>query len=309
MGEIISCGHLKIGDLGLHKNRGMELTYITRGRMEWVVDGRIEVVQQGDIFFTLPWQLHGSPVLEQPVNEAWHLLFEIEGDYRKPCASIGFPQAFGLTRSESAQISRAFCGAKRNVWSASPWIKKLFPWMVQELESRRSLSRANGLSLLRVILVEFSRQMEEAPVPEMDALDSERRVSAFLDLLRGRCDEEWTLEQMSEACEVQRTRLTELVRKLTAYSPMGYLTRLRISRARDLLRSSDHSVTEIAISCGFSSSQYFANVFRRLVGQTPSAFRMGYEDIYQLEVDPETIPWRTVKQERERVAEFRIRST
>jgi AraC-like DNA-binding protein len=90
---------------------------------------------------------------------------------------------------------------------------------------------------------------------------------------------------------------------------MGYLTRLRISRARDLLRSSDHSVTEIAISCGFSSSQYFANVFRRLVGQTPSAFRMGYEGIYQLEVDPKTIPWRTVKQERERVAEFRIRST
>ena len=68
MDKIISCGHLKIGDLGLHKNRGMELTYITRGRMEWVVDGRIGVVQQGDIFFTLPWQLHGSPVLEQPVN-------------------------------------------------------------------------------------------------------------------------------------------------------------------------------------------------------------------------------------------------
>jgi AraC family L-rhamnose operon regulatory protein RhaS len=140
----------------------------------------------------------------------------------------------------------------------------------------------------------------------MDALDSERRVREFLDVLRERCDEEWTLEQMSDVCEVQRTRLSDLIRKLTAYSPMAYLTRLRIARARDLLRRSEASITDIAISCGFSSSQYFANVFRRCVGQTPTAYREGFEDIYQLEVDPKSVPWRTLKQERERVAEFRV---
>jgi len=306
MDEVISCGHLKIGDLGIHKNRGMELTYITRGRMEWVVDGHIEVVQQGDIFFTLPWQLHGSPVLEQPVNEAWHLLFAIPGDYTSPRATIAFPKSLGLTKSESTRISRIFCGASRHGWPSTPQIKQLFPWMVEELESGRPLSRANGLSLLRVILIEFSRLIESEPKQAMDALDSERRVRAFLDLLRERCDEEWTMEQMSEACEVQRTRLSDLVRKLTAYSPMAYLTRLRIARARDLLRRSDESITEIAISCGFSSSQYFANVFRRYVGQTPSAYREGYQDIYNLEADPRKIPWRTLKQERERVEEFRI---
>lgn len=306
MDEIISFGHLKIGDLGLHKNRGMELTYITRGRMEWVVDGRIEVVQQGDVFFTLPWQLHGSPVLEQPVNEAWHLLFAIGGDFRRPRRSISFPKSLGLTRAEMARISRAFCGTSRNAWPANAEIKQLFPWMVDEFERGESLGRANGLSLLRVILVEFSRLIESGPVQPIDSLDSERRVRAFLDELRERCDEEWTMELMSEACEVQRTRLSDLIRKLTAYSPMAYLTRLRIARARSLLRMSEASITEIAISCGFSSSQYFANVFRRCVGQTPSAYRAGYEDIYKLEADPESISWRTLKQERERVAEFRI---
>ncbi|MGZ0709728.1 helix-turn-helix domain-containing protein [Coraliomargarita sp. W4R53] len=306
MDEIISCGHLKIGDLGLHKNRGMELTYITRGRMEWVVDGRIEVVQQGDIFFTLPWQLHGSPVLEQPVNEAWHLLFGIPGDHAKARSAIAFPKSLGFSRAETSMISHAFCRAQRNAWRASSQIQKLFPWMVEELEGERPLSRANGLSLLRVILIEFSRLIEQAPATALDSLDSERRVREFLDVLRERCDEEWTLQQMSEFCEVQRTRLSDLVRQLTAYSPMTYLTRLRIARARDLLRSSEASVTDIAISCGFSSSQYFANVFRRCVGQTPTAYRERYEDIYQLEVDPQSIPWHTLEQERERVAEFRI---
>lgn len=306
MDEIISSGHLRIGDLGLHKNRGLELTYITRGRMEWVVDGRIEVVQQGDLFFTLPWQLHGSPVLEQPVNEAWHLLFALPGDYKRPRRTIAFPRSLGLTRAETARISRAFCRAKRNAWPSNSRIKGLFPWMVQELESGEPLSRASGWSLLRVILVEFSRLIEREPSASQEALDSERRVREFLDTLRQGCDGEWTLEQMSEACGVQRTRLSDLVRQLTAFSPMAYLTRLRIARARALLRSSEASVTEIALSCGFSSSQYFANVFRRCVGQTPSAYRRGYEAIYKLDADPNCLPWRTLKQERARVAEFRI---
>jgi AraC family L-rhamnose operon regulatory protein RhaS len=306
MEEIISSGHLRIGDLGLHKNRGMELTYITRGRMEWVVDGRIEVVQQGDLFFTLPWQLHGSPVLEQPVNEAWHLLFALPGDYKRPRRAIAFPRCLGLTRGETARISQAFCRAQRNAWPSNPRIKRLFPWMVRELESREPLSRASGLSLLRVILVEFSRLIEREPAVSQEALDSERRVREFLDTLRERCDEEWTLEQMSEACRIQRTRFSDLVRQLTAFSPMAYLTRLRIARARSLLRTTEASVTEIAISCGFSSSQYFAHVFRRCVGQTARAYRQGYPDIYKLDVDPDSLPWRTLKQERARVTEFRI---
>lgn len=306
MDAVISSGHLKIGDLGLHKNRGMELTYITRGRMEWVVDSRIEVVQQGDIFFTLPWQLHGSPVLEQPVNEAWHLLFTLEEDYTRPCETMVFPSALGLTESENETISRSFIHATRNAWPVSERIRQLFPWMVEEMESDRHLSRANGFSLLRVILIELSRLIRSEPAQQAEALDSARRVREFLDVLRDSCDEEWTIELMSDACKVKRTRLSDLVRELTAYSPMAYLTRLRVARARNLLRGSELSITEIAYRCGFSSSQYFASVFRRCVGQMPTNYRAGYEDIYKLDTDPEEIPWRTLEEERERVEEFRI---
>lgn len=305
MKEMISFGHLQIADLGLHKNRGMELTYITRGRMEWVVDGRIEVVQQGDIFFTLPWQLHGSPVLQQPENEAWHLLFKIDADFKKPQSTFSFPKALGLSEEETRRLSRRFCQATRHAWPASSRLRELFPWMVEELESQKGLSRANARSLLRVILIELSRIMEGASAETASTPESERRIARFLEALKHRCGDEWSLESMARACGVHRTRFSNVVRKLTAFSPMTYLVRVRIDRARDLLRDPDRPVTEIAMTCGFSSSQYFSNVFRKCVGLSPSEYRVRFPDLYNLAVEPSKVFWRSIEEERKRVEKFK----
>jgi len=56
-------------------------------------------------------------------------------------------------------------------------------------------------------------------------------------------------------------------------SPKGYLQQLRIRAASNMLRSTEHSVTEIAYSCGFKDASAFCRQFRGLTGMTPSAFR------------------------------------
>ncbi|MFW6217981.1 MAG: cupin domain-containing protein [Verrucomicrobiota bacterium] len=137
MRELITCGHIRIADLAMHKNRGMELTYITKGRMEWVVDGRVEVVQQGDVFFTLPWQLHGSPVLQQPENEAWHLLFRLPGDYRRPRASFRFPRSLGLPAAQERRLSRHFSRSTRHAWPATQRMRQIFHCMISRWTRRR----------------------------------------------------------------------------------------------------------------------------------------------------------------------------
>ena len=55
MNEIISFGRFQCKELTPHKNRGMEITYIEKGMLEWEVEGVAEKVPQGSIFFTLPW--------------------------------------------------------------------------------------------------------------------------------------------------------------------------------------------------------------------------------------------------------------
>ena len=57
-------------------------------------------------------------------------------------------------------------------------------------------------------------------------------------------------------------------------TPMQYLNHCRLSVAARLLKEQpERSITNIAVACGFSSSQYFATLFRRNFGVTPRAFR------------------------------------
>jgi transcriptional regulator GlxA family with amidase domain len=58
-------------------------------------------------------------------------------------------------------------------------------------------------------------------------------------------------------------------------TPKAYLTRRRIERAQDLLRSANLTVTEICLAVGFTSLGTFSRRFTELAGQSPSQYRAG----------------------------------
>jgi len=57
-------------------------------------------------------------------------------------------------------------------------------------------------------------------------------------------------------------------------SPVHYLQRLRVERSLELLADSEKSITEIAFAVGFQDSNYFARIFQRVLGQSPSSYRI-----------------------------------
>ena len=48
---------------------------------------------------------------------------------------------------------------------------------------------------------------------------------------------------------------------------------MRVSKAIELLNSTSLSITEISAECGFNDSNYFATVFKKIVGTSPNLFR------------------------------------
>lgn len=53
-----------------------------------------------------------------------------------------------------------------------------------------------------------------------------------------------------------------------------FLNGFRLDRAKELLRNSPESIQEVMYACGFRDAPYFSRVFKRYVGQTPTAFRL-----------------------------------
>ena len=303
MKEIISYGRFQCKELTPHKNRGMEITYIEKGMLEWEVEGVAEKVPQGSVFFTLPWQAHGSVLPKEPNNVLWHLLFHLEEDDLKPCDSFRFPACFGFSDSEMKTLSTVFSTTTKHGFPATPTLRWLMPTLINELQSSHELGDTQTISLLRAVLVELKRMISGEIVDNVTPSWSEKKARHLLTHLSTHCDQPWTLQQMADHCGIQRTQLTTLFKKLTGETPIESLSRLRIERAKTLLRETDTKIIDIAFHCGFSSSQYFANTFKHATHRTPSEYRIDRKKSDPL--DPqEPIPFRSEQEERQRIQRF-----
>lgn len=80
------------------------------------------------------------------------------------------------------------------------------------------------------------------------------------------------LDELAERLEVSKSHLIRSFTKRTGVSPGRYITHLRVEYAKLLLRSEDASITYVAEASGFANANYFAKVFRRETGMSPSEY-------------------------------------
>jgi len=256
--------------LPLHRNEGIELTFLESGRMPLRVDNRNAVMQPDQLLITRPWQPHqlGDPRIGAG-RLAWLIL---DVGIRHPHQSWRWPEWLVLTPSDLAALTRYLRGNEQPLWPAPSEIRHGFQGICQAVQDNNVSKLAVTINELFLQLLELFRGRR---VPVRSSLSSSRRsVELFLKQIADNLGEPWTLAAMAERCAVGPTTFVHHCRKLTNMAPIEYLTHLRVQAAcRALRQQRDRAITDIALDCGFASSQYFANVFRRQVGCSPRAYR------------------------------------
>ena len=97
------------------------------------------------------------------------------------------------------------------------------------------------------------------------------------------------LEELARLLGISRRQLERLFKRNLDCSPSRYYLRLRLYRARQLLRQTSLSIIEVASLCGFVSTPHFSKCYRTHLGITPREERSGGNE--QLRRDPgETVP-------------------
>jgi AraC-like DNA-binding protein len=81
------------------------------------------------------------------------------------------------------------------------------------------------------------------------------------------------LDAVAREAGMSASHFSRMFRKVMSLSYQEYLNSRRITKAKNLLRNSARSITEIADSLGFADSTGFGRIFKKLTGQTPSAYR------------------------------------
>jgi AraC-like DNA-binding protein len=106
-------------------------------------------------------------------------------------------------------------------------------------------------------------------------VETQRVVRRAMAYVHTHYAEKVSLKELAAYVGLSEQHLIRSFRKESGITPIDYLKRYRLRRAKALLEAGDKSITEVALEVGFSDSSYFARVFRREVGVSPSAYRRG----------------------------------
>ncbi len=82
-----------------------------------------------------------------------------------------------------------------------------------------------------------------------------------------------TVKAMASAAQLSPAHFCRTFKSTTGHTPHAYLMRRRVIRAQALMLHSDAPLSEIACACGLADQSHLARMFRRLVGDTPRAWR------------------------------------
>lgn len=91
-------------------------------------------------------------------------------------------------------------------------------------------------------------------------------------------DRSYGVEQLASDLCMERTGLYRKLTTIMAASPVVFMKQVRLHRAADLLRSGQHSLSDIATQTGFSSVSYFSKCFQREFGVRPSEYAQNEEN-------------------------------
>lgn len=98
--------------------------------------------------------------------------------------------------------------------------------------------------------------------------------------------EKFSLDEMAKALFVNGSYLLRSFRQQTGMTPLNYHHMIRCQKAKELLLTTQLSISQVGETVGFVSSAHFSHIFRKTEGCTPSEYRTKHKPDDEERSDP-----------------------
>ncbi|MDF2721676.1 MAG: AraC family transcriptional regulator [Paenibacillus sp.] len=229
--------------------------HITSGQGTFHCLGRTFELGAGDSFFIFPGEL-----------------FRYEADEGEPWSYrwVGF-------RGDLAEELLSKLDITRHQPVAKPLRHKRAEVLFHQIE--RTLASAEpgydmkSGGLLRLLLAEYERnEARETERASGRRSPMEQQVERTIRWLSVQYSKPISIEEMSKSLGYNRTHLSKMFKQYTGMTPMHFLLKLRMERAKMLLRER-LTVEQVAASVGFTDPLYFSKQFKKWYDRSPSEYR------------------------------------
>lgn len=217
---------------------------ILSGQAGYEFEGRTLLAEPGVVLY-LPWRSAYRITVTQP-------------PFRWVCVDFRFVHPEG--QALQPEVFRAGSKALENAFT-----KLLRLWRMGDFSDKL---RCKG------IFYEIYADLIRASATESLAADQALRLQESVAYIHDHyADPELSVETLAAICRSSAVHFRRTFAKLYRTSPMKYITALRLSKARELLQSTDLPIGRICTLCGYTSLYYFDRVFKKEFGIQPMQLR------------------------------------
>ena len=236
-----------------HTHGFTEFFYVMSGEGQFLIEDKTFAVRENDLVIINPSVLHTEMSLANSPLE--YVVLGIDG------VAFNFNEADNM-----AGYSLLRFPDRREEWG---FYLRLLLREVQETPPHHT---AVCQDLLDIMIIHLLRRTNFAL-----SVESSRKANLSCSLAKRYIDEHFrepvTLTELAEAAHINKYYLAHIFNESYGVSPIQYMINRRIDECRNLLKTTDYSVAQIALFTGFSSQSYFAQCFRKLTGMRPGEYR------------------------------------
>lgn len=241
-----------------HTHQFTELFYVLHGEGVFYIETEKVPVKTDDLIIINPNVEHTEKTF--PNNPMEYIVFGVEG------------LAFSFTEHDQA-YGRGYSfysyGSDKNQFINFAQL------MMHEFQDKKPGFEKVCHGLLEVLLVYISRKQKLSVISE-SAFQLSKECAIAKRYIDTNYAQDITLDSLAEITHINKFYLAHSFTECIGQSPISYLTERRLAACKELLSSSNLSVTQIATSAGFSSQSYFSQIFNKKVGMSPRQYRKLY---------------------------------
>ncbi|MEN6324886.1 MAG: AraC family transcriptional regulator [Syntrophomonas sp.] len=153
-------------------------------------------------------------------------------------------------------------------------VNSLLGWFMEEYKHKQA-----GMSfVLDVLVTELTirllRQVKNSCsyIAEKRVSSANPNIERTIEYLHDNYQAHFSLQDVAHVANLSPYHFLRLFKNQTGKTPYAYLLDIKIEKAKVLLRSKKHTVTEVCFLCGFNNTSHFATLFKRKVGLSPSDY-------------------------------------
>lgn len=261
-----------------HDHEFCEICLVMAGRGKHRTPNTSQSMRPGDVFITFPGQIHA--IQPEPELTVWNVYYLAEWFLRDLEEFRNEPQVLALF------FHHMLFGPQFGKDSVYLQIREMVRDEVNaELESiSKECATAEPSAFYLYgcfakslhLLASASRQPEPLNFPTIhqDVWEVIARIEKML-----KEGQVFDGEQLSQNSRVGPDRLARIFKQHTGLTPFAYFQQRRLQIARKRLLNPNHSITEVAMSLGFSDTSHFVRDFRKNYNTTPRRYRQTFHVI------------------------------